>query len=98
MSKTSHVRHQLWDTPAPAAAGNTSIHAAVTLGVAAQDVNTSITNPDVPRVVRIKGNAGGIAGNVVVSGTDIADQAVTDTIAANGSSAVDGTVAFKTIT
>ena len=98
MSKSTRVRRQKWESPAPAAAGNTNIHAAVTLGASAQDVNTSITNPDVPRVARIKGNAGGITGNVVITGTDILDQAVTDTIALNGSSAVDGTVAFKTIT
>lgn len=98
MSKTTHVRQIVWDAPAPAAANNTGVHAAVTLGASAQDVNTSITNPDVPRVARIKGNAGGIAGNVVITGTDILDQAVTDTIALNGSSAVDGVVAFKTIT
>lgn len=96
MSKTTQIRQQIFT--APSAADNTSIHAAVTLTASAQDVSTSITNPTNPRVVRVKGNAGGIAGNVVVTGTDILDQTVTDTIALNGSSAVDGVVAFKTIT
>lgn len=84
---------------APAAPGNTGIHAAVTLpATGTTTVTTAITNPDVPRVVRIKGNASGIAGNVVVTGTDINGGAVTDTIALNGSSAVDGVKAFATVT
>lgn len=82
----------------PAIGTATYVHAAYTLGSGAVDVTTSITNPDFPRNASIKGNAGGIAGNVIITGTDINDAAATDTIALNGSSEVAGDVAFKTIT
>ena len=85
-------------TTAPALGTATYVHAAVTLGAAAQDVTTAITNPDYPRIVTIKGNAGGIAGNVVITGTDIADAVLTDTIALNASTEVLGVKAFKTVT
>lgn len=97
MSKTTEV--YLQTIAAPAAANNTGVHAAITLPASGTtEVTTSITNPDVPRVARIKGNASGITGNVVIEGTDIFGQAVTDTIAAADATAVDGVVAFKTIT
>lgn len=99
MSKTTRVRQQVWGSPAPAAAGNTDIHAAITLpSTGVTVVTTAITNPDVPRTIRIKGNAAGITGNVVIEGTDIMDQAITDTIAAVDDTAVDGVKAFKTVT
>lgn len=83
---------------APIASSATAVHAAVTLGDAAQNVTTAITNPDVPRTVTVKGNAAGIAGNVIVTGTNILDQVITDTIALNGATEVEGAKAFKTIT
>lgn len=80
-----------------AAASATSIHAAVTLAAAAQTVTADITNPDVYRCLQVKGNASGIAGNVVITGTDWAGQTITDTIALNGTAAVDGVKPFKTV-
>jgi|GEM_PF-2239838 len=82
----------------PAIGSATATHAAVGLLVAAQDVTTGITQPDFPRIVTIKGNGANVAGNVVITGTDIAGNAITDTIAASGSSEVLGTKAFATIT
>lgn len=79
-------------------ASNTSVHAAVTLGAAAQDVTTAITNPTVPRNIIVKGNAAGIAGDVVITGTNYAGDAITETIALNGATAVAGAKAFKTVT
>lgn len=61
-------------------------------------VTTGITNPVTPRTVRIKGNQASCTGDVIVVGTDIRGGAITDTIAAAGTSAVAGTRAFKTIT
>ena len=84
-------------TTTPAIGSAVYVHAAVTLGAAAQDV-VPTTQPDVPRLVSVKGNAGGIAGNVVITGTDIAGAAATDTIALSAASEVAGVVAFKTIT
>ncbi len=83
----------------PAAASNTAAHAAVTLADGATTVvTTGITDPDVPRAIRIKGSAAGIAGNVVIEGTNIRDEAITETIVAKDADAVDGAKAFKTVT
>ena len=82
-----------------AAASNTAVHAAITLASGATVVKIdSITNPDVPRAIRIKGNAAGITGNVVIDGTNMLDEAITETIIAADAGAIDGTKAFKTVT
>jgi len=82
----------------PAAKSATAVHAAVALTDAIQTITTAITNPDVPRVVTIKGNASGNAGNVVITGTNAAGDTITDTIALNGATEAVGTKAFKTVT
>lgn len=82
----------------PAAVSATAVRAAYTLGASAADVTSSITNPDVPRNVTVKGNASGIAGDVVITGTDANGAALTETIALSGSSEVAGNKAFKTVT
>jgi hypothetical protein len=81
----------------PAIGTATYVHAAIALTDATQSVSTAITNPDFPRVVTIKGNASGITGNVVITGRDINDGALTDTIALNGATEVLGVKAFKTV-
>ena len=54
---------------APAAVSATAIHAAVTLADGEEtEVTDEITNPDVPRVLAVKGNAAGITGDVVIEG------------------------------
>lgn len=84
---------------APAAASATAVHAAKALTAGAQaGVTTGITNPDVPRTVTVKGNASGITGNVVIHGTNVEGAAISDTIALNGASEVEGIKAFKTVT
>lgn len=84
---------------AAVAASDTAVHAAITLADAATTtVTTAITNPATPRALRIKGNAAGITGNVVITGTNYADEAITETIAASGAGAVEGNKAFKTVT
>jgi hypothetical protein len=80
------------------AVSDTGIHAAVMLGDAVQDVATGITNPVVPRNISVKGNASGIAGNVVITGTNYAGKEITETIALNGATAAEGALAFKTVT
>lgn len=83
---------------APALGTATYVHAATALTAGVQTVSTAITNPDVPRVVTVKGNVSGVAGNVVVTGTDIDDDVITNTIALSGTAEVSGTKAFKTVT
>lgn len=83
----------------PDAVSATYVHAAVTLPATGTTVvTTAITNPDFPRTVTAKGNASLIAGDVVIVGTNIADEEITDTIALNGSTEVEGVLAFKTVT
>jgi len=83
---------------APDAVSATAVHAAIALTASTQNVTTAITNPDVPRTVTVKGNASGNAGNVVISGTDVEGGAITDTIALNGATEVEGVKAFATVT
>jgi hypothetical protein len=83
---------------APAAVGATAIHAAIALTDAEQQISTGITNPDVPRTVTVKGNAAGITGNVVINGTNVKGDVITDTIALNGATEVEGIKAFQTVT
>jgi len=82
----------------PDAVSVSGVLAATPLAAAGQNVTAGITNPDVPRTVTVKGNVSGITGNVVVTGTNILDAAITDTIALNGTSEVEGVKAFKTVT
>lgn len=80
------------------AASDTGVHAAIALTAATQAITTAITNPAVPRSIKVKGNAAGIVGNVVITGTNYAGGAITETIALNGNLAVEGAKAFKTVT
>ncbi len=82
---------------APAASSD-GVHAAMNLGAAVQTVTTGITNPAVPRNIRIDGNVSGIDGTVKITGTNFADEVITEEIEANGTSAKDGSLAFKTVT
>ncbi len=82
---------------APATNSATAVHAAIAQTDAPQTVTTGITNPDVPRTVTVKGNASGNVGNVVITGTNVKDEVITDTIALNGSTEVEGVKAFKTV-
>lgn len=86
------------------AASTTGIHAAVTSLATPSVVTTGITNPSVPR--NITATAGGTAGDikaiqVVIAGTNYADEAITETLPAfteNTAGSVAGAKAFKTVT
>lgn len=83
----------------PALGTNTAIKAALPLTAGAQaGVTAGITQPDVCRVLLVKGVGAGVTGNVVIHGTDYLGSVVTNTIASSGANAVAGTVAFKTVT
>lgn len=68
------------------------------LDAAAQTLTQGFTHPDVPRALSVKGNAAGIAGNIVITGTDANGFPLSETIALNGTSVVAGAVAFAKIT
>lgn len=79
-------------------ASSDGVHASMNLGAAVQAITTGITNPAVPRNIRIDGNVSGIDGVVKITGTNFADEVITEDITANGTTAKDGLVAFKTVT
>jgi len=97
-SGTLSLVNTLKYTSAPALATTSYVHASIALTASTQTIITAITNPDVPRIITITGNASGNAGNVVITGTNIADAVITDTIALSGTSTVLGVKAFKTVT
>jgi hypothetical protein len=82
---------------APAASSD-GVHALMNLGAAVQEITTGITNPAVPRNIRIDGNVAGINGAVTITGTNYAGEEISEEITANGTTAVDGALAFKTVT
>ena len=81
---------------APDAPSSNGILASTLLTTAVQVITTGITNPDFPRVLVIDSD-GAATGNVVIIGTNIRGETITDTIALNGTNAVPGVKAFKTI-
>lgn len=90
----AYVVVQKWTAPdAPSANG---VLASTLLTTAVQTVTSGITNPDFPRVLAVDSD-GAATGNVVITGTNIRGETVTDTIALNGTNAVSGVVAFKTV-
>jgi len=80
------------------AASSDGVHAAMNLGTAAQAITTGITNPAVPRNIRVVGNVAGINNVVKITGTNYAGEVITENITPNGTDAVDGDLAFKTVT
>lgn len=82
----------------PAAASATAVLAATAQTDAVQNITEGITNPVTPRNLTVKGNASGNAGNVVITGTNIRGEVITETIALSGASEVAGNKAFKTVT
>lgn len=97
-SAFGYLRRQNWT--APDAAADDAVHANITLLTTVQDIATAITNPDFPRQVTITGTkaGGSLTGNVVITGTNIRDEVITETIAITADTEVKGTKAFKTVT
>lgn len=77
---------------------NLAVLAATTLTAIAQTIKTNITNPTVPRNIKIVGNTEGIIGNVIIRGTNYAGDSVTEIIALSGITEAEGAKAFKTVT
>ncbi len=95
MSAFGYLRRQVWTNPLLGTA--TLLHAAIPLTSAIQQHALTV-NPDFPRIVSVKGNASGITGNCIITGTNIRGEAITETIALSGASEVFGVKAFKTVT
>jgi hypothetical protein len=82
----------------PLAVSAVAVHADITLHATDTTVvTTAISNPDVPRTLTVKGNASLIAGNVVIVGKNANGEMISNTIALSGSSEVEGTLAFASV-
>lgn len=91
------LAHVEWANPAPADVDAVLAATALADG-AVTVVAAGLTNPDVPRALSVTGNTATVIGNVVIEGTNIAGEVITETIVANGANTVLGTKAFKTVT
>jgi hypothetical protein len=92
------IAHYLIAAADAPAASSDGVMAARNLGAAAQSITAGLTSPAVPRNARIDGNVSGIDGKVKIYGENFAGEAITEEIQANGTTAVDGALAFKTVT
>jgi len=95
-----HIAIHRWTAAEAVAASADGVHAAITMLATTQTITTGITNPVTPRNISITGAKAGETptGDVVITGTDIFDQVITDTIALDGDNTVQGVKAFKTVT
>lgn len=86
-----------------AGASDDAVHAAFDSTTGSQTITTGITNPDVPRALRLAfgGTTNDMrAGVIEVFGTNVEGQVISEefTISDNQSADIDGTKAFKTVT
>jgi len=94
----AYIAHYIIPAAKATAAGAANVLAATALTTAAQDIITGITQPPTPRVLSITGSASTAVGNVVITGTDAAGAALSETIVSTGAATVVGTKAFATVT
>lgn len=83
---------------AKAVAASANGVAVANMGAELQEVTAGITSPAWPRALSIVGNVSGITGDVVVTGKNYAGEAITETLALNGATTVNGSKAFKEVT
>lgn len=95
MAHLAHLQVAAADAVAASADG---VLEATALTDEAQDITAGLTSPAVPRNLSVTGNASGITGDVVVTGTNWLGEEITETIALNGASTVLGNKAFRTVT
>jgi hypothetical protein len=89
-----------YHVPAAAAVAeaDASVMALHSMDEAAHDVTAGLTNPAVPRNVKIKGNKAGLNTKVTVHGVNYANEVISEELTLNGSTAVAGSLAFARIT
>jgi hypothetical protein len=107
-SDECHIAHVQWDDPAAPDEDGTGLGSVATSNTAVTEVDvSSITQPDYPRNVVINPSdlgtvTDGAAGNITITGTNIAGEVVSEAIAVVENQAHDtksvGDVAFATIT
>lgn len=92
------VAHYNIPAASATAESDTAVMALTVLGSEAATVTTGLTNPAVPRNVKVDCSKAGITSDVVVNGTNFAGEEIFETIALNGLTANAGTYAFASIT
>ena len=84
----------------PNAADAAKIHAAITMTAGTQNITTAITQPANPTLVGAMFTPGGalwLTGNVVITGTDVLDAPLVETLAFTGGSSPNGFVMLETV-
>ena len=89
------VAHVNWADPAAADADAIGLWHLTAIG---QTVVTGLVNPDYARALAVVGSVAGMTGNVTITGTNLAGETITETLALNGTAPKAGTKAFKTVT
>lgn len=89
------LAHARWADPAAADADAIGLWHLTAIG---QTVVTGLVDPDYPRALAVVGSVAGITGDVTITGTNMAGETITETLALNGTTAKAGTKAFKTVT
>lgn len=79
------------------AADTDGVMAVTNLTSQVQDITDDLNSPAVPRALSITGGVSGQTGNVIITGTNFEDEEITDTIALNGTSTVEGVKAIKEV-
>jgi hypothetical protein len=94
-----HLAVLEWSTVQAAAKSAAGVHAAITLTTAVQTITASITNPPCARNISIVGGHADQTGiDVVITGTNVWGDVITESITMNGTGTVLGAKAFKTVT
>lgn len=97
-----HGAVKQWSATEAVAADADGVHGEITLGASAQTITADITNPPCARNITItctKASGGStMSGDVVITGTNIFGEVITDTIAEGEDGLHEGTKAFKTVT
>jgi hypothetical protein len=88
----------VWYEQTPALGTNTAVLAATALADSVPTVViTGFTQPDVPRVLLVKGNAASVAGTVLIEGADANGIPLSETLTLSGTAVVVGTKAFSRV-
>jgi hypothetical protein len=96
--KRSFIGHFKATAAENSAADDDGILDGKALTSAVQTVTTFLAQPSCAKNLTVTGKAENMAGNVVITGKNIMDETITETFALNGTSAVVGSKAFKTVT
>ena len=88
-----------WYSKSPAAASTTAILNAAALTAGAQaGFTTGVNSPAVARCLQVVGNEADMNQTVTVHGTDLSGATISEDFVLNGTTAVLGSKAFKTVT